>query len=62
MGSVVKSGHPSGESVSILPHNAIDTGSIPALDAIFSIFITPMKLVAITMFLRDVQARRCMVV
>ena len=50
MGWVVTSGSLSGV-MSTLARNAIDVGSIPTLGAIFTIFITPMTLIAVTVIL-----------
>ena len=51
VGTVVTSGSLSSVIVSTPDQNAREVGAIPTLGAIFPIFITPMKLVAVTMIL-----------
>ena len=60
VGMVVTSGDLGGVMVVTLPWNASYADLIPALGAIFPIFITLMTLVAVTMIL-SIQDMRCMV-
>ena len=54
--SVVTSGSLGGVMVSTLAWNASDVDPIPALGAIFPIFITPVTLVAMSMILYKLHA------
>ena len=56
MGTVVASGSLGVVMVRTLALNAKDVGPIPALDAIFSILITPMTLLTVTRILYKVCA------
>ena len=51
VGSTVTSRSLGGKLVSTLARNVRDVGSIPVLSAIFSIFVTPTTLVAVTRIL-----------